>query len=243
MKIKNEKLPVPRGYVSIYNAYTGERLVDKHNIVVADARFSILKALMGDDAGHITQLKMGFDFVSNWPASGRLGTTDTYDGRKILVNSDPTTLFQGTNSYIRVGNEFREVASFTTTHIFLVQPFDVPMNNTPFDYYSGNFSESNPEPATIGYDESVMDVGYDSKLALVDTSLDFLLSNTTPAKLSISHEVHGTDLMNQNAGKAFLNLYSCALHTEDGKVFSYLRIPRLGVTATITLKVVWTLEF
>ena len=237
----NETLKTPKGHVTIYDANTGNVLVDKDNIVVSDARFSILHAIAGDVIGHIASIKMGFDFVSTWTSSGITATTDFYDGRKLVVSSDPSSLFTGTNNYIKVGPEVREITSFTTTHIFINQPFDTPLNSTPFDYYSGNYTENNPEPPALGYDENSMEIAYDS--TLTSSPLNFSVSSTTPAKLTITHEVHGSDLMNQNAGKSFLNLYSCALHTSNGKVFSYLRIPRLGVTATITLKIVWTLEF
>jgi len=237
---ENDKLPILNGYVTITAIDNGNEtvVVDRHNVIVTDGLFSILRALSGDSDGHMNQLKMGADFVNTWTNSGATGTTDAYDGRRILTSVDTTPLFTGTNNYIKVGTEIREVQSVTPTHITLIQPFDTPLANTPFNYYSGNYSEQSPEPASASFDETTMEVVYDSALA-TSTSLQFNITTSTPAKMTVTHEVHGKDIMNQNSGRAIIDIYSCAIHTANGDVFSYLRFPRVTATETITFKVVW----
>ena len=101
----------------------------------------------------------------------------------------------------------------------------------------GTGTEEDPEPAEENYDESTMENPY-----LVSDTLT--ISFVDISTVSFSAVLDGADALNtlpNNGTSAIIN--SAALHTENGKVFSYKRFPRISVSDSVDLYFTWQIGF
>lgn len=95
---------------------------------------------------------------------------------------------------------------------------------------------NNPETATETYDENTMSVLY----TFPGT---FTTGYTNTTSVNFSAIISGEDFMSYYPNDNYKVLTSAALHTNNGKVFSYKRFPQKSISALLDIAVIWKIYF
>lgn len=227
----------------IINRETGE-VVDSYtdpNLVVEDAKPSIMKAIAGLADGHIDEIRIGDDVGEDVNLTGNPNLT--------FADDDPDTIFRDVGSWLDEGflPEMSITITNTTsndgTYTILGVTHDTitvistdslvaegPVNNVNV---SGTASLDNPEPPKDYYDNTTMDVVY------TQTGLNANFPNERTVNFSVT--ITGADVMALYPSENFVEITSAALHTNDDELFAYKRFPQRSISDVLDIAVNWSI--
>lgn len=262
ISISEKSTLTPKGKLTLIttDAVTGD-IIDKtvtNNVVVEDARFILLRGIGADTSPnyHITDVKLGRDFVNTWqPIVGNL-TTDVADPTKrhlvgfatdfindmIPTPADVIEMNAG-NLWIQIPStgERRKVISIDSpSSLYVDVKFDTDLVNQPFEYVIGA-SPDEPELPLATFDNSSMDVVYFSNGAYTFTkNFDTLIP-----KVDFQFTVIGQNVVDAQLPTIVSNVVfsSAALHTGNGNLFSYIRFPKVSISPLINITFIWSIYF
>lgn len=122
-------------------------------------------------------------------------------------------------------------------HSVLQNAPDYRINHLKIGTDVGTGTEDVPEPADKTYDHTEMDVLYSTV-----TPLTIGFSDENTAQVSIT--LVGANVMDglPDPAPTSVNFTSAALHLQNGKVFSYVRFPKVAISELINISIVWTLR-
>lgn len=240
------------GYVSFIakSPITGETIYvgEKRNIVVDDAKYSLLHGVTEVNPNFlISSLRLGTDFTDAW-VSGTGTLTQTIGNSRILDISggDFNVIFgtppQPNPIYIQIGTEYRLVLTWSSTQVTLDQAFSFTVAASSWEWIGNGDSPFTPQSATAVYNETSMDVVFDSDLVPIPYTFTKTYGTITPY-VDLSMTIVGQDVIDQNPGKEQIDFTSAALHTGNDNVFSYIRFPRYSISPLIDITILWRLSY
>lgn len=102
----------------------------------------------------------------------------------------------------------------------------------------GSGTEESPEAPSSTYDETTMLTPF-----TVPSNLIIGYSNSLTVAFSVT--VDGMDVVTElgDGSQTSIKITSAALHTKNGKVFSYKRFPRISISGALSISFVWTIGF
>jgi len=100
----------------------------------------------------------------------------------------------------------------------------------------GTGTVDNPQAASNTYDENTMSIVFDAP---------YTLAVGYPDSISVNFgtTIIGQDVLDLYPAETSKIFTSAALHTGNGKVFSYKRFPRISISALVNIQISWTLSY
>lgn len=230
------------------------RIVDSYsekNIIVVDAKAGIIKAIAGDDTGHISVLKVGDDVGANSSLSG--GPLISFNDN----NPSADTIVRSTGSFIDDGYlplmDVTVTGSTSNNDTFKIAEGGVTASTLTLDTTETLTNESNsagvsmlgvPSPENP---RPPLDSENASSISLIYTPTDdnaLVIGFSGAESVTFNNTIIGTNVLDAYPSDITKQITSAALYYNNGNaVFAYKRFPVKSISQSLDIDVSWTIHY